>query len=214
MSGDTSGSDGGTAGGSGIGSIQQASDAISQLKSTLDNITKIVDDLGQFGLGNRSVVCEIDNVCGHTLNFVSNSFDHGGFGPDLPPASVADKSTGLFGAGSSGFLTGVEGRVIYTIDDGAGSRFTVHFDNPEIGGNSGDGTVDSVISNRYFTKAIIGTGNNGARMRYILGELNPPFSLKTFLQNAKPSGFDPNSPVISIRRLQPPVTSIRSLMRV
>src|SRR5580704_12228807 len=107
MSGDTSGSDGGTAGGSGIGSIQQASDAISQLKSTLDNITKIVDDLGQFGLGNRSVVCEIDNVCGHTLNFDSNNFDHGGFGPDLPPASVADKSTGLFGAGSSGFLTGV-----------------------------------------------------------------------------------------------------------
>src|SRR5260370_6830777 len=210
----SNGGDGGTAGGSGIGSIQEASDAISQLKSTLDNITKIVDDLGQFGLGNRAVVCEVDNVCGDTLNFDSNNFDHGGFGPDLPPASVADKSTGLFGAGSSGFLTGVEGRVIYTIDDGAGSRFTVHFDNPELGSNSGDCNVDSVISHTYFTKAIIGTGNTGARMRYILGGLNPPFSLKAFLQNAKPDGFNPNAPVISIRGLQPPVTSIRSLMKV
>jgi hypothetical protein len=51
-------------------------------------------------------------------------------------------------------------------------------------------------------------------MRYILGELNGPFSLRTFLQNARPTGFDPNAPVISIRGLQPPVTSIRSLMRV
>lgn len=210
----SNGGDGGTAGGSGIGSVQQAADTLSQLASTLDNIKKIVDDLGGFGLGNRSVVCEIDNVCGHTLNFDSNSFDHGGFGSDLPPASVADKSSGLFGAGSSGFLTGVEGRVVYAIDDGAGSRLTVHFDNPELGSNSGDCNVDSVISNRYFTKAIIGTGNTGARMRYILGELNPPFSLKTFLQNAKPDGFDPNAPVISIRGLRPPVTSIRSLMRV
>jgi hypothetical protein len=210
----SNGGDGGTAGGSGIGSIQQAAETLSQLQSTLDTISKIIDDLGSFGLGNRSVVCEIDNVCRHALNFDSSNFDHGEFGPDLPPASVADKSSGLFGAGSSGFLTGVEGRVFYTIDDGVGSRLTVHFDNPEVGSNSGDCNVDSVISNRYFTKAIIGGGNNGARMRYILGQLNGPFSLRTFLNNAMPSGFDPNAPIISIRGLQPPVTSIRSLMRV
>ena len=210
----SNGGDGGTAGGSGVGSIQQGADALSQLASTLSTIQKIIDDLGGFGLESRSVVCEIDNVSGHTLDFDSNTFDHGGFGPDLPPASVAGQSSGLFSARSTGVATGVEGRVIYAIDDGAGSRFTVHFDNPEIGSNSGDCSVHGAISNRYFTQAIIGGGNNGARMRYILGGLNPPFSLRTFLENAKPTGFDPNAPVVSIRGLQPPVTSIRSLMRV
>ena len=205
------GSDGGTAGGSGAGNIKQIAD---QIAGTLDDIKKIIEDLGN--LFGRSVVCEIDNVCGHTLNHNSDSFGplEGGFGPDLPLASIADKNHGLFSAGSSVPGRGVEGYVTYIIDDGAGSRFIVHFDNPEAGSNSGDCSVDSPISNRYFTQAIIGSGNNGAHMRYILGQLSPPFSLKTFLQNAKPTGFDPNASSHSIRAIQPPVTSIRGLMRV
>lgn len=102
----SNGGDGGTAGGSGVGSIQQGADALSQLASTLSTIQKIIDDLGGFGLGSRSVVCEIDNVSGHTLDFDSNTFDHGGFGPDLPPASVAGQSSGLFSARSTGVATG------------------------------------------------------------------------------------------------------------
>jgi hypothetical protein len=209
MSGDNSGSDGGTAGGSGAAS---ALSLANQVKSTVEDIIKIVNDI--VNVTSRSVVCEIDNVCGHTLNFDSDSFDHGGFGPDLPPASVADKANGLFSAGSSGVLVGVEGRVTYIIDDGRGSRFTIHFDNPELGSNSGDCSVDSPIANTYFTRAIIGHGNNGAQMRYILGHLNGPYSLRVFLSNARPIGFDPSASSTSIRALQPPVTSIGALMRV
>jgi hypothetical protein len=38
-------------------------------------------------------------------------------------------------------------------------------------------------------------------MRYIIGRLNPPFSLKAFLQNTKPSGVDLAAPATSIRAL-------------
>ena len=41
-------------------------------------------------------------------------------------------------AGGTGFLAGVEGSVIYGLDDGAAIRFTVYSDKPEVGGNSGD----------------------------------------------------------------------------
>jgi hypothetical protein len=51
-------------------------------------------------------------------------------------------------------------------------------------------------------------------MRYILGHLNGPYSLRVFLRNARPTGFDPSASSTSIRALQPPVTSIGALMRV
>lgn len=204
--------DGGAAGGSGVGSGKSLAD---EIKSTADDIVKIINDIQNLDdVTSRSVVCEIDNVCGHTLNFESNHFDHGGFGPDLPPASIEDKKPGLFNAQSSGFLVGVEGFVTYDIDDGAGSRFTIHFDNPEGGSNSGDCSVEGAVSNRYFTNSIIGSGNHGAHMRYIIGQLKGPFSLKTFLKNTRPTGFDPNAPITSVRSLQPQVTSIRSFMKV
>lgn len=210
--GDGGSPDGGAAGGSGLAAGQSLAD---EIKSTADDIVKIVNDIQNLDdVTSRSVVGEIDNVCGHTLNFESNHFDHGGFGPDLPAASINDKKSALFNAQSSGFLVGVEGFVTYDLDDGAGSRFTIHFDNPEVGSNSGDCSVEGAVSNRYFTKAITGSGNHGAHMRYIIGQLNGPFSLRAFLTNTMPSGFDPNAPFTSIRNLQPPVTSISSFMKV
>ena len=205
------GGDGGAAGGKGKSAGSSLAD---QIASTVGDVLKVIQDLGAIDdLTSRSVVCEIDNVCGQALNFDTSNFDHGGFGQDLPPPSIGDKGTGLFSARSSGFLVGVEGRVTYDLNDGAGSKFTVHFDNPEIGGNSSDCSVDGSLSNTYWTKSITGNGNNGAHMRYILGHLNPPFSLRTFLNNTKPTGFDPSAPSTSLRGLQAG-TSVKSFMKV
>lgn len=197
-------SDGGAAGGSGLGSGLSLAD---QVKSTVQAIEAVVS-AGEAVVGwtQRSVVCEIDNVCGHTLNYDTDSFSHGGFAGTLPPPTIPDKSNGLWGAASTGFLVGVEGYVTYGIDDGAGSKFIVHFDNPEVGGNSSDcSVINTAISNVYWTRSITGSGNNGAQMRFILGHFNPPFSLRTYLHNS-------NAPIGGLRSLG--VTSVKAFIKV
>lgn len=87
--GNGAGSDGGTAAGSGAGAGQSIAD---QIKALLDDLVKMKDDIQNLDDAmSRSVVCEIDNVCRHTLNFESDHFDHGGYGPDVAPASIEDK---------------------------------------------------------------------------------------------------------------------------
>jgi hypothetical protein len=72
------GADGGPAGGSGKNDSTASGDFLSQLATTLEEVVRIAKALDTIdGLTHRSVVCEIDNVCGHTLNFESSNFDHG-----------------------------------------------------------------------------------------------------------------------------------------
>jgi hypothetical protein len=195
-------SDGGVAGGSGKASGSTSGTVLSEAATTVTQLVAIVKGLEALASDTeRSVACEVDNVSGHTLNFDSSHFDHGGFGSVLPPTSVPDQKAGLFAAKSSGVLVGVEGRVTYTVDDGKGTKFHVGFDNPELGGNSASCNIDSPISNAYFTNSITGNGNNGAHMRFVIGHLNAPFSLKTFLKNTKPSGFNEAGPSTAIRNL-------------
>jgi hypothetical protein len=115
MSNGTGGADGGAAGGSGQSAGVTNAGLLSQLVTTLNEIAQIASALNTIdNFTSRSVVCEIDNVCGQTLTYASNSMDHGGLGSNLPPVSIANESAGLFGAGSSGFLVGVEGHGAYT----------------------------------------------------------------------------------------------------
>jgi hypothetical protein len=201
--------DGGDAGGSGKGAGMESGTVLSAVATTVSQVLSIVKSLEALeGFTERSVVCEIDNVSGHRLNFESSGFDHGGFGADLPPESVDDQKSGIFSARSSGVATGVQGHVTYTIDDGRGSKFGVNFDNPEVGGNSSDCGVDSSISNAYFTSSITGNGNHGAHMRYVIGHLNAPFSLKSFLKNTKPEGFDPAAQFTTMRSLKAVVEAL------
>jgi hypothetical protein len=195
--------DGGDAGGSGKGAGTESGTVLSGAATTVSQVLTIVKSLDALeGFTERSVVCEVDNVSGHRLDFESSGFDHGGFGGDLPPESIDDQKSGIFSARSSGLLTGVQGHVTYTIADGRGSKFAVNFDNPEaFGTNSSDCGVDSSISNTYFTLSITGNGNHGAHMRFVIGRLNAPFSLKAFLKNTKPSGFDQEAPATAVRSL-------------
>lgn len=87
--GNGGGSERGAAGGSGSGAGQSIAD---QIKATLDDLVKNKDDIENHDdATSRSVVCKIDNVCGHTLNFESDHFDHGGYAADVAPASIEDK---------------------------------------------------------------------------------------------------------------------------
>src|ERR1043166_8098081 len=121
MSNGNGGSDGGAAGGSGKNAGTSSADSLSNLATTLEEVVRIAKALDTIdGLTHRSVVCEIDNVCGHTLTFESSNFDHGGFGSDSPQFSIEDQKQNVFGGGSSGLLVGVEGNVTYAVDDGRG----------------------------------------------------------------------------------------------
>ena len=215
--------DGGDAGGSGKSAGTESGTVLSAAATTVSQLLTIVKSLEAIDtFFERSVVCEIDNVSGHRLNLESSGFDGGGFGDDLPPASIDDQKSGIFSARSSGAGTGVQGHVTYTIDDGRGSKFAVNFDNPEAGGNSSDCGVDSPISNAYFSNSINGNGNHGAHMRYVIGRLNAPFSLKAFLKNTKPSGFDQAAQFTAVRSLNDasgPIAggnkfSVKAFMRV
>jgi hypothetical protein len=200
--------DGGDAGGSGKGSGSDSGTVLSSAATTVTQLLTIVKGLEALdGFTDRSVACEIDNVSGHRRNLESSNFDHGGFS-DLPPTSIDDQKSGLFSARSSGVLVGVQGQVTYTIADGHGSKVSVSFDNPEAGGNSCDCSMDSPISNTYFTTSITGNGNHGAHMRFVIGHLNPPFSLKAFLKNTKPEDFDPAAPSTDLRSLKAVVEAL------
>jgi hypothetical protein len=208
--------DGGAAGGGGATAATNQGFGLASIADTLNLLVTITTDLQKLDdVTSRSVACEINNVSGNALSFSSSKFSHGGFGTTLPPATIANNATGLFSARSSGAFVGVEGWVTYNIEDGTGeSTFTVHFDNPEVGGNSSDCAAFGPIANTYVTQSIAGNGNNGAEMEYIIGKLSPPFSLKLFLQNTKPAGFNPAEATTSIRIFQPSVTSIKSFMKV
>jgi len=112
----------------------------------------------------------------------------------IPPKSGNAPSSNVFGSGSTGFLTGTEGSVTYSVD---GSEFTITWDNPWAGSNSADASVSGPHSRRYHVYVGVGSGNH-SRNKYWLYEKPPPFSLREFLP---PPPFDPSR---GIRSLAPP----------
>ena len=122
------------------------------------------------GLGaDRSVVLEVNNNTSHTLTVVSTNHSHGGF-QHPPDAVIPPKSASGFSSQSSGFLTGTEGSVTYTSDDGK-FTFNVSWDNPWAGSNSSGASVSNTDGGKYRAMSITGNGNTHAQMRYFLFEL-------------------------------------------
>ena len=87
----------------------------------------------------RSCVIEIDNILPFPLVYQSEHHDHGGFSTLLPKAVIEPFGFDLFTSRSSGFATGTEAYVTYRFGD---HKFTVHWSNPWIGGNSSDCSIE------------------------------------------------------------------------
>jgi hypothetical protein len=127
------------------------------------DIEKIIHDLNP----SHSAVITVVNHSKSGLRRTSSSHDHGDFGKlpaDEISAGGSDEFLSVSSAGSVG--TGCEGRVEYTA---AGDvQWTVHWDNPFIGSNSGDTYLGGSQASDYVAEEFNGGGNEKAPFRFTL----------------------------------------------
>jgi hypothetical protein len=86
----------------------------------------------------RSTQIFIHNETNFTMEKTEESLPHGEWGHDgdqRPPQIIDGHATGEIGSDSHGVVTGTEGSVRYRIEDGSGSSFYFHWNNPFEGRN-------------------------------------------------------------------------------
>lgn len=104
-----------------------------------------------------STVGNVNNQTGVTLTFSVGEVSHG----DNPTIEASRLDSGaqarIFLAMSNG--AGVEGNVLAAGPSGAGVSFTLFYDNPVVGSNSGSATSGS---SRYTGTCAVGSGDDNA----------------------------------------------------
>jgi hypothetical protein len=150
-------------------------DAASQIATAIDNVATLLD-------GARSVVLIVDNTTHHDLELVATHHDHGGFG--VAPATILPKlSTQVFSSKDTGFMTGTEGWVRYSVKDAQAEETLLlcAWANPFAGRNTGSALAYydgppmpaglppvPIPSAVYRTTSICGGGDQDVQMRYTL----------------------------------------------
>ncbi len=106
------------------------------------------------------------NATDTSFTFTGSHHDHGGFAT-TPPAAISPRSAGAFGSQSrSGSLfTGTEGWSSYV---GSGLNVKFYWDNPWIGGNSSDTTLESGDPTHFLTWSVTGAGDQKAEMQFVV----------------------------------------------
>ena len=83
----------------------------------------------------------VNNTTGGTLSCSNNGLQWGKW-DTTPPVQILNNTTGYFMAeGAKGSATGTQGSATYTFGDNA-TTFTISWDIPYSGANSGGGTLD------------------------------------------------------------------------
>lgn len=160
--------------------VVEIGDYLKMAAAYVEAVTKVERALDS----DRTIILVVANGTDHMLQRRSYGFQHGNFkvpAPDQIPAQAA----AVFGAVDTGFMTGVEGQIQWSLTDDQGETwFGMQFDDPYIGGNSGSAMAfDShpvtihvsgigpiqvpVPSDRYYAVATIG-GGNACQMNYVL----------------------------------------------
>src|SRR5215204_3004405 len=89
----------------------------------------------------RSCVVVVINDTDSQLQLQQANHFHGGYAPNTQPQFVIQpRSYDGFGVQSTGFMTGVEGMLSYFMT-GNSNSVTIHWNNPFVGSNSCDGTI-------------------------------------------------------------------------
>src|SRR4051812_4958580 len=109
-----------------VDGVVKLAQAITAVKAALDAI-----DPG------RSVIITASNNTAQQMVNTGQSFDHGNWGV-IPPEIIPPKTSAVFGAKDTGFLTGTAGHVFFAI---GGTQFDMYWDIPFIGENSGGFTM-------------------------------------------------------------------------
>jgi hypothetical protein len=138
-----------------------------------DQALQLLPQIFAFLTAGRSCAIAVVNDTDSTLTISGQTLDHGGFAPGaLPPNTIGPRSIGTFGAqsGDDSVGTGAEGHLTYASD--AGFTFSLHWDNPFVGGNSSDASVDNVDA--FSTNAENSVGNQNATYRFIVSQVAVP----------------------------------------
>jgi len=107
-------------------------------------------------MASRSTNVTLINNTDLTLILTQATLSHGVWSDGLyPPEKIAPHSKGNWQSESDGFMTGTEGTVTYTVENGTGN-VVIHWDNPYAGGNG----YSSSAPNGYEISQSGGSGNN------------------------------------------------------
>jgi len=99
----------------------------------------------------RQCTINIKNLTGGTMSRTGGSMDWGNW-TTTPPIQITTGTVGnMWAQGTGAYATGTQGSVIYTLPDN-GTTFTVTFDVPFTGTNSGGGTLGGTSPSQYTAK--------------------------------------------------------------
>jgi hypothetical protein len=118
--------------------------------------------------GSRSATIEIDNNTNLTLTYAGGHNSHGGWAK-IPDLSIKPMSASVLGVQNQGgsIMTGAEGWVMYGADDSS-LLFSVGWDNPYIGANSGSARLGFSKAGQYMVRFFVGNGNTQVPFRFVL----------------------------------------------
>ena len=162
-----------------------------------------VVSVGNKLFGDRSVVITLSNNLPGPLTFITDHPDSGNFST-VPPLTVAPNSAVVFGSQSSNAFEGSIASVTYA---GDGFNILMGWNNPRIGFNRTNHTIDGPNRSKVLVVRQIGDGDSKADARFWLF-IHPAYSLRQSLNalgHADLSGgvrglnLRPGATVISLR---------------
>ncbi|HEX2224742.1 MAG TPA: hypothetical protein VHN15_11110 [Thermoanaerobaculia bacterium] len=110
-------------------------------------------------MAQRSVQAAFNNQTSQTLQNVSSNLAHGIWGI-APPPTIPANQTVNWESESNGFMTGVQGDAIYSVQGQSSILTTLNWDNPFAGSSSYFGNVNN--SAYTLTTTIVQDGNNAS----------------------------------------------------
>jgi hypothetical protein len=126
--------------------------------------------------GDRSVIVTVANNTAKPLKKIADHHESGGFASD-PKPEIPASSSDSFGSQSTSPVEGAIGSVTYA---GDGISLLVGWNNPRIGSNSTNHTLDGINKSRYLVVRQTGSGDSKAQMLYAIG-IHPDYQVKPSL---------------------------------
>jgi hypothetical protein len=129
-------------------------------------VVEAAKDLGKWAVV-RSIVASFINDTGLTFKLGSVDHSSGGFGSYLPDDAVNAYGYTVFNSHTTGIARGTVGYVDYAATNGALTA-RIQWSNPFFGKNKCRTSLSGPLADAYEIRCVAGSGNNRAKMRYIL----------------------------------------------
>ena len=123
--------------------------------------------------GERSVVIIVNNDTPNPLRKINDHHESGRFAA-LPKLEIPPFAVDIFGSQNRNIAEGTVGSVTYS---GDGITLLVGWNNPRIGDNKSNHTLEGINKSRYLVVRQTGSGDSGAKISYAIG-IHPDYLLR------------------------------------